>query len=194
MHNQLRFGRGVDNRRFKAAGFRYGHTSRETVTTLGEHMRLHPLMRGAGEPYRYEREVEEFLRWSPHVKNARPDGSGLSRDQLAELQRALNELGSGDEPAEAPQAAEPEPPPPPQPRPRREPPAPPPRPGAPVDHYDDLESEEVISLLGSLEPGDLRVLRAYESDHAGRESVLRAIDSVLARSPDASGVAPGGSA
>jgi UDP-glucose 4-epimerase len=194
MHNQLRFGRGVDNRRFKAAGFRYGHTSRETVTTLGEHMRLHPLMRGAGEPYRYEREVEEFLRWSPHVKNARPDGSGLSRDQLAELQRALNELGSGDEPAEAPQAAESEPPPPPQPRPRREPPAPPPRPGAPVDHYDDLESEEVISLLGSLEPGDLRVLRAYESDHAGRESVLRAIDSVLARSPDASGVAPGGSA
>ena len=68
---QLRFGRGVDNRRFKAAGFRYQHTSRETVLRLGEHLRLHPVLRGAQEPYRYEREVEEFLRWSPHVRTAR---------------------------------------------------------------------------------------------------------------------------
>jgi UDP-glucose 4-epimerase len=69
--NQLRFGRGVDNRRYKAAGFRYGYTSREAVLKLGEHLRLHPVLRGAQEPYRYEREVEEFLRWSPHVKNSR---------------------------------------------------------------------------------------------------------------------------
>jgi UDP-glucose 4-epimerase len=185
MQNQLRFGRGVDNRRYKAAGFRYGHTSRETVIALAEHLRLHPLMRGAGEPYRYEREVEEFLRWSPHVRNARPDGSGLSRDQLAELQRALGELTEGQRRAAAP---EPKPRKPPEPKPR--PAAPPP--GAPVDHYDDLESEEVISLLGSLEPADLRVLRDYEQGHAGRSSVLGAIDSVLARSGDASGVAPGG--
>src|SRR5688500_10104289 len=68
---QLRFGRGVDNRRFKATGFRYQHTTREAVLKLGEHLRLHPVVRGAREPYRYEREVEEFLRWSPHVKNAR---------------------------------------------------------------------------------------------------------------------------
>ena len=26
------------------------------------------LQRGSGEPYRYEREVEEFLRWSPSVR------------------------------------------------------------------------------------------------------------------------------
>ncbi len=197
MQMQLRFGRGVDNRRYKAAGFRYGHTSRETVIALAEHMRLHPLMRGAGEPYRYEREVEEFLRWSPHVRSARtPDGSGLSRDQLAELRRALSEL-TGEEvsalaaepPALEPEP-EPEPAPPPRPKPRK--PPPPPRPGAPVDHYDDLESEEVISLLGSMEPGDLRVLREYERNNAGRSSVLGAIDSVLARSGDASGVAPGG--
>ncbi len=69
MLNQLRFGRGVDNRRLKATGFEYGHTCREAAIELGEHMRLHPLMRGSGvEPYRYEREVEEFLRWSPHVR------------------------------------------------------------------------------------------------------------------------------
>ena len=73
--NQLRFGRGVDNRRFKAAGFHYQHTSRETVQRFGEHLRLHPVMRGGQEPYRYEREVEEFLRWSPHVKSARPRGA-----------------------------------------------------------------------------------------------------------------------
>jgi UDP-glucose 4-epimerase len=60
--NQLRFGRGVDNRRFKAAGFHYQYTSREAVLELGEHLRLHPVMRGGQEPYRYEREVEEFLR------------------------------------------------------------------------------------------------------------------------------------
>jgi UDP-glucose 4-epimerase len=89
--NQLRFGRGLDNRRYKATGFDYGYTSREAVLKLGEHLRLHPLVRGAQEPYRYEREVEDFLRWSPHVKNAREQSLGsLSRDQLAELQRLVS--------------------------------------------------------------------------------------------------------
>jgi UDP-glucose 4-epimerase len=88
---QMRFGRGVDNRRYKAAGFNYKHTSRETVEKLGEYLRLHPVVRGAQEPYRYEREVEDFLRWSPHVKNTRDKtASELSRDQLAELQRLLS--------------------------------------------------------------------------------------------------------
>jgi UDP-glucose 4-epimerase len=85
--NQLRFGRGVDNRRYKAAGFRYGYTSREAVLKLGEHLRLHPVLRGAQEPYRYEREVEEFLRWSPHVRNGRSREGILGRDQIAELER-----------------------------------------------------------------------------------------------------------
>jgi UDP-glucose 4-epimerase len=88
---QMRYGRGVDNRRFKASGFHYQHTSRETVMKLGEHLRIHPVVRGAQEPYRYEREVEDFLRWSPHVKNTRDPGvTALSRDQLAELQRLLS--------------------------------------------------------------------------------------------------------
>jgi UDP-glucose 4-epimerase len=93
---QMRFGRGVDNRRYKAAGFNYTHTSRETVVKLGEHLRLHPVVRGAQEPYRYEREVEDFLRWSPHVKNTRDKAvSALSRDQLAELQRLLTSFADG---------------------------------------------------------------------------------------------------
>ena len=99
--NQLRFGRGLDNRRYKATGFGYGYTSREAVLKLGEHLRLHPLVRGGQEPYRYEREVEDFLRWSPHVRNAREKNLGsLNRDQLAELQRLLSgyagAVGEGD--------------------------------------------------------------------------------------------------
>ncbi|MBA3300346.1 MAG: NAD-dependent epimerase/dehydratase family protein, partial [Thermoleophilaceae bacterium] len=65
MVNQLRFGRGLDNRKLKAAGFSYRYTTREAVQKLAEYMRLHPILKGVSEPYRYEREVEEFLRWSP---------------------------------------------------------------------------------------------------------------------------------
>src|SRR4051794_10663592 len=87
--SQLRFGRGLDNRRYKATGFSYGHTSREAVLKLGEHLRLHPLLRGE-EPYRYERDVEDFLRWSPHVKNARDRSlASLSREQLVQLEGLL---------------------------------------------------------------------------------------------------------
>jgi UDP-glucose 4-epimerase len=172
--SQMRFGRGVDNRRYKAAGFHYQHTSRETVLKLGEHLRIHPVLRGVQEPYRYDREIEDFLRWSPHVKNTRgQQGAALGRHQLVELQRLLAGLPDVPKPAEPPRA--------PQPRPRREPPPPPPPAPAPVDHYDDLAAEEVIALLASLEPGDLRTLREYERDHANRTRVLAAIDSVLAR-------------
>ncbi len=65
MLNQLRFGRGVDNRRFKASGFEYGYTSRESVVALAEHQRLHPILRGVEQSYTYEGEVERFLRRSP---------------------------------------------------------------------------------------------------------------------------------
>jgi UDP-glucose 4-epimerase len=73
MLNQLRFGRGVDNRLFKSTGFVYGYTSRESVIKHGEHLRLNTVMRGGEESYRYEREVEEFLRWSPHVRREREE-------------------------------------------------------------------------------------------------------------------------
>jgi len=72
MVNLLRYGRGVDNRRLQAAGFRYGHTSREAVAKFGHHLRVDPVMRGVDEGDTHEREVEEFLRWSPHVRRERP--------------------------------------------------------------------------------------------------------------------------
>lgn len=64
MLNQMRFGRGIDNRRFKASGFEYGYTSRESVLSLAEHQRLHPILRGVEQAYTYEGEVERFLRRS----------------------------------------------------------------------------------------------------------------------------------
>jgi UDP-glucose 4-epimerase len=82
MMNLLRFGRGVDNRLYKLAGFEYGYTSRETVIRLGEHLRLAPILRGRhDEGYQYEREVEEFLRWSPHVRRGRPATEGVEADR-----------------------------------------------------------------------------------------------------------------
>ena len=68
VRRQLRYGRGLDNRKLKAAGYAYAYTSRETVLKHAEEMRARPLRRGEGEPYRYEREVEDFLRWSPSVR------------------------------------------------------------------------------------------------------------------------------
>jgi UDP-glucose 4-epimerase len=85
MKNLLRFGRGVDNRVYKATGFNYGFTSRETVIRLGEHLRLAPIIRAriGDDTYRYEREVEEFLRWSPHVRREREsEGVGADTDPL----------------------------------------------------------------------------------------------------------------
>jgi UDP-glucose 4-epimerase len=73
---QLRFGRALDNRRYKATGFRYQATTRETVLRLREQQALAPILRGAGggNNYRYEAAVEEFLRMSPSVRrpNAPP--------------------------------------------------------------------------------------------------------------------------
>jgi UDP-glucose 4-epimerase len=66
--NQLRYGRGLDNRKLKGAGYAFAFTTRETVLKHAEGQRVRALRRDEGEPYRYEREVEEFLRWSPSVR------------------------------------------------------------------------------------------------------------------------------
>jgi len=66
--NQLRYGRGLDNRKLKGAGYNFAFTSREAVLKHAEALRVRTLRADQGEPYRYEREVEEFLRWSPSVR------------------------------------------------------------------------------------------------------------------------------
>src|SRR5436190_1180732 len=179
MLGQLRFGRGLDNRRFKATGFGYRYTTRETVQKLGEHLRLQPILAGVREPYRYEREVEEFLRWSPYVRRGREEGERPPMpnvQQLSELQKFLSAYaGTSAVPEEREptrrRATRPQPEPEPEPDPA----------AVPVEYYDDLEPEEVISLLGSLEGDDLIALRAYEAGSQAREPVLRAIDGVLQR-------------
>jgi UDP-glucose 4-epimerase len=185
MLGQLRFGRGLDNRRFKATGFGYRYTTRETVQKLGEHLRLQPILAGVREPYRYEREVEEFLRWSPYVRRGREEEGEPppmpSVAQLSELQKFLSAYAAAAPPQphtepEPAAADEVEPIEIHEPEPEPELPA-----GAPVDDYDDLEAEEVISLLGSLEGHDLVALRTYEETGQGRQAVLRAIDGVLSR-------------
>ena len=68
MLQQLRYGRAIDNRRLKAAGYAFRATSRETVQAFAEHLRVRGMRPGEGEGYQYERDVEEFLRWSPAVR------------------------------------------------------------------------------------------------------------------------------
>ena len=43
---QLRYGRGLDNRRLKAAGYHFGATTRETVQAFAEHQRVRGLRAG----------------------------------------------------------------------------------------------------------------------------------------------------
>jgi UDP-glucose 4-epimerase len=172
--NLLRFGRGVDNRKLKAAGFEYRYTTREAVLKLGEHLRLSPILKGAREPYRYEREVEEFLRWSPSVQGSENPLMRFEPAELRELQKLLDGLTSiPDAPEEAPAREEAQAPAEPEP-----PPADPPLPD-----YDALEAEEVIAILGSLDRPELEALRELEAGSRGRQSVLHAIESVLARVP-----------
>ena len=185
MLSQLRFGRGLDNRRFKATGFIYRYTTREAVIKLREHMRLDPILRGGREPYHYEREVEDFLRWSPHVRNpAYRREARLTPRQIHELEKLLAEQEVGGQRSEVrgrgsevggrrsevggqrsevgSETAQGEK-----------------RPA--IERYDDLESEEIISLLGSLEDGDLEALREHEASARSRDSVIAAIEAVLAR-------------
>ncbi|MEA2347297.1 MAG: UDP-glucose 4-epimerase [Thermoleophilaceae bacterium] len=150
MLGQLRFGRGMDNRRFKSTGFGYRYTTREAVIRLGEYMRLHPILRDAQQPYRYEEEVEEFLRWSPNVRDAsfRKDAQ-LRPNQIAQIQRAIASRSGN--------AAQ------------------------PVAGYADLDEDEIVALLPSLEPAQLHALREHERAVGDRERVLSALELALGR-------------
>jgi len=167
MLKQMRFGRGLDNRRFKAAGYRYRYTTREALIRLAEHLRVRPVLRSSEKQYQYEREVEEFLRWSPSVRLKRL-GEGDWRPtphQLVELQHAIDAV----------QAAGPS-------RPPSQPAGRGDAARAPTG-YGELSVSEVVSLLPSLEREDLQALRHHEAANAGRAAILDAIDGLLARRP-----------
>jgi UDP-glucose 4-epimerase len=63
----LRFGRGVDNRRFKGTGFQYRYTSAGAVEAFAQGLRLRSSLGTPAEEYRYQRDVESFFRHSPAV-------------------------------------------------------------------------------------------------------------------------------
>ena len=44
MLNQLRYGRGLDNRKLKASGYLPGATTREAVIAFAEHLKVRPLV------------------------------------------------------------------------------------------------------------------------------------------------------
>jgi len=63
----LRYGRALDNSRFKRAGFRYRYTSAGTVDAFAQGQRLDGAVGEKHPSYRYQREVEDFFRHSPAV-------------------------------------------------------------------------------------------------------------------------------
>ena len=68
----LRYGRGVDNRRLKQAGFHYRYTSAGTVQAFVEALRLRETVGDHHPAYQYEGDVENFFRHSPAVLRDRP--------------------------------------------------------------------------------------------------------------------------
>jgi len=67
MLDLLRYGRGVDNRRLKRAGFEYRYTSAGAVESFARASRLRKTVGESRPAYRYEREVENFFRRSQSV-------------------------------------------------------------------------------------------------------------------------------
>ena len=64
----LKYGRGVDNRRLKQAGFRYRHTSAGAVDAFAEALRLRRMVGAADPTYHYQEDVERWFRHSPSVR------------------------------------------------------------------------------------------------------------------------------
>ena len=63
----LRYGRTIDNGRFKRAGFRYEHTSAGTVEAFAQGLRLSGAVGETDPTYEYQRDVETFFRHSSAV-------------------------------------------------------------------------------------------------------------------------------
>lgn len=68
----LKYGRGIDNRAFKEAGFTYRYTSAGAVEAFVEAQRLRHTVGSRHLAYRYEEDVEQFFRHSPAVRREGP--------------------------------------------------------------------------------------------------------------------------
>jgi len=69
----LKFGRGIDNRAFKEAGFKYQYTSAGAVEAWVQSKRLASTIGTKTFDYRYEEDVENFFRHSPAVRRERSE-------------------------------------------------------------------------------------------------------------------------
>jgi UDP-glucose 4-epimerase len=63
----LRYGRSIDNNRYKRAGFTYRYTTPGTVEAFAQGLRLTGAIGDTLPSYQYQREVEDFFRHSPAV-------------------------------------------------------------------------------------------------------------------------------
>jgi UDP-glucose 4-epimerase len=63
----LRYGRGVDNSRYKRAGFGYRYTTGGAVTDFADGLRLERTIGERNPAYRYQSDVETFFRHSPAI-------------------------------------------------------------------------------------------------------------------------------
>ncbi len=70
LEDLLRYGRGVDTRRFAATGFTYNATSAGAVRTFIRALRLRRQSGRTPMSYTYEHDVEQFFRHSPSVMGA----------------------------------------------------------------------------------------------------------------------------
>jgi UDP-glucose 4-epimerase len=71
----LRYGRGVDNRKLKQAGFEYGYTTAGAIDSFVRAHRLRSIVGEVRPAYTYERDVEDFFRRSPAVVRS-PEAPG----------------------------------------------------------------------------------------------------------------------
>ncbi|MHB1534486.1 MAG: NAD-dependent epimerase/dehydratase family protein [Acidimicrobiales bacterium] len=67
LRDLLRYGRGVDNTKLKATGFRYRYDTAGAVRHFAEAQRLRRAVGETRPTYRYENDVESFFRHSPAV-------------------------------------------------------------------------------------------------------------------------------
>lgn len=154
---ELRYGRGLDNRRLKAAGYALRYTSRETILKLRDQQRIRPLL-GSGHPdsYRYEPELEEFLRRSPSVRTTpKPPGpADETPDHNGSGAPGPDGSGTG---------------------------------GTASAGYSSLTQGELLEVIPSLETPAILQLREHEAAGPARRAVLTEIDHQLELrgSPDA---------